>query len=318
VTRGATLRLCVACGCKAQPNVPQPDDAAPDDLAVVDFATDTANDGAVDLGPDLACPPGPEICNNGCDDDRNGYTDGDDPACTPQVLATFSAGSAGLQRLLLGSPPSFATLDTNAVLPGSFAHYERSFAPYVYLVTEGSTRQLRRLSLAGNGGKGSFVDISLAFAARDVCVFNNELILVERIPATLHRFMADGMTEIATFPIGATTFATACASDGDHLYVATHDNIGNPSQFLILDKGYQQVAGSPVAMPDALVSQGMDRCLDFAWTQRASQFYGLFVASNFAPDAQLSADQIYPFAFDGGIGDPIDAGTLHGIGAFLP
>ena len=35
------------------------------------------------------CPVGPEVCGNGCDDDRNGYIDDDDPACTTQMLVTL-------------------------------------------------------------------------------------------------------------------------------------------------------------------------------------------------------------------------------------
>ena len=42
---------------------------------------------------DLGCPVGPEVCGNGCDDDCNGYTDDDDPACTSQLLVTLALGS---------------------------------------------------------------------------------------------------------------------------------------------------------------------------------------------------------------------------------
>jgi len=32
----------------------------------------------------------------------------------------------------------------------------------------------------------------------------------------------------------------------------------------------------------------------------------------------LNARQIFPFTMDGGLGAPIDAGVLHGIGTFQP
>jgi hypothetical protein len=31
-------------------------------------------------------------------------------------------------------------------------------------------------------------------------------------------------------------------------------------------------------------------------------------------DDILNATQVHPFGFDGGVGAPIDAGTLHGLG----
>src|SRR5258706_11672378 len=76
----------LAAGCRAVVTMNQEDggDASADaDLAYV--GPDIA------VTPDLACSAtGPEVCGNGCDDDRNGFTDDDDPVCTTQLLVTFA------------------------------------------------------------------------------------------------------------------------------------------------------------------------------------------------------------------------------------
>ena len=65
---------------------------------------------------DLACcAGGPEVCGNGCDDDRNGYIDDDDPACTTQILVTLSLGTPALWRLILEPTPHVVVLDGNPV-----------------------------------------------------------------------------------------------------------------------------------------------------------------------------------------------------------
>ncbi|HEY7955739.1 MAG TPA: hypothetical protein VII38_10625, partial [Polyangia bacterium] len=81
------MGVCVAglalAGCRAQ--VSMPDGGAELDLGAPDLSGDDL--GPVDLaGVDQTCagPVVPEICDNGCDDDHNGFTDGDDPACAPE------------------------------------------------------------------------------------------------------------------------------------------------------------------------------------------------------------------------------------------
>ncbi len=308
-------------GCRAQ--VDTPDGGA--DLAGADGGDDLGidDDGGFDLASsDLACsgPSVPEICNNGCDDDHNGYADADDPACTPQLLVVpgTTTASAPLQRLFLGSTPHLVTLDGNLMADGYFAEYQRAFAPTAFLTRE-SSMVLRTLTLAPGGGTGTFTDYAPTYRGRDVCVFNGELLVVERgPPGVLHRFKPDGTTELGVVSLGA-VLATSCASDGKLLYVAVHDTIGSPSQFLVFDQTLAPVAGSPVAIPGDLLTNGLDRCLDIAFSQ-TGVFYGLFVASGgVLNDAALpGASQIYPFAFDGGVGAPIDAGLVRAIGEFIP
>lgn len=313
------MAVCVAgmLGCRAQVAMP---DAGTPDQGVGDASV--PGDGPVDLaGVDQTCagPIVPEICNNGCDDDHNGYTDDDDPACTPQLLVTYQAGSPTLDRLLLSPVPKTRVLDGNPLGGGWFADYQRAFAPAVFLARESSPGTIRRLVLVPDGGVGAVSDFhpNPGYSARDACVFNGELIVVERAASSLlHRFQSDGKSEIGTVPLGANLLATACASDGKLLYVAAHDTTGDPSQFLVFDSTFSQVA--TLALPAALLGQSLDRCLDFAWAGKFG-FYGLFASSGGSlSDATLSAGQLTPFAFDGGVGAPIDAGTIHGVGEFLP
>jgi hypothetical protein len=307
------LALAVA-GCKAGVTVPPMTDLAQnEDLSA-------SLDGGADFAPappDLRCSMSAdaEVCGNGCDDDRNGYTDDDDPACTTQFLATVPGGSSpALYRLQLEPVPRLIAVDHNAVPGSSAATFRRAFSPAAYLAVEGGSRQLRRILLA-DGGTGAFSDFFTTFDVRDVCVFNNELIVVERaLSSNLHRFQADGQTEIGPVALGS-VIATACASDGPHLYVAVHTATG-PSQFLLFDKNYNQV-GAAIDVPPALAAAGLSRCLSLAWSKRANSFYGLFgdISVN---DASGFASQLFPFAFDGGAGSPVDAGTYRAIGEFLP
>jgi hypothetical protein len=187
----------------------------------------------------------------------------------------------------------------------------------VFLTRESATL-LRTLTLVPAGGMGTYSDYAPAYRGRDACVFNGELIVVERnLPSMLHRFQADGMTENPPAVSLGMVLATGCTSDGTLLYVAVHDSLGSPSQFVVLDKTFTAQPGSPLPMPDVLVTDGLDRCIDLAYSKKGV-FYGLFVSSGGAPDNTLSAGQLYPFALDGGVSPPIDAGVLHSIGAFFP
>ena len=134
--------------------------------------------------PDMACAVGPEQCGNGCDDDRNGYTDADDPACTPQMLVTFgmTSPSPSLWRLILEPTPHVAVLDGNPV--GSAA-CRRSTAPFRRRCSSRSTpapsawRSARSTAPRDHdvqraGGMGGWA------TTRDVCIFNGELIVSMR------------------------------------------------------------------------------------------------------------------------------------------
>jgi hypothetical protein len=313
---GTLLSLILWSGCRA--HVGAPPDGGPGDGAVADDLGGT--DGVDGQGVD-ACASGPtEICGNGCDDDRNGYIDDDDPACTAQLLGTVPSASEGLYRFLLGPSPSARKLDSNAVPGGGFAEYDKSFADAVFIAFEAASKYLRKLTLAA-GGTGAFVDNPTSYGVRDACVFNGELIVTDTAGHKLHRLGADGKTESGSVSLDAAYLISACASDGTYLYVAEHDQVGSPSRFEIFDKTFARV-GAPIDLWASVQNLGFDRCLDFAWVKRGG-FYGLFVASGSElNDGKLSATEIVPFAFDGGVGTPVpvplDGGTLHGLGAFQP
>jgi hypothetical protein len=278
------------------------------------------------VGADLTCAAasGPEQCANGCDDDGNGLVDADDPACTPQVIPTAQNPPAGtpLYRLLLGAGPEYKLLDENDIRPAAFAVRVRAFDPAVFIAREGNSRLLQKLTLSPTG-TGTLTDYPLAFAARDVCVFGSDLIVLERgssaaFPSRIHRFGPDGVERGTSISLGA-TLVTACASDGTRLYVATHDLLGAPSEFRVFDASYAQV--STLNLPAGLkawerTAETLDRCLDFAWTPTGG-WYGLFVdAGGSLNDALLSGDRLFRFDFDGGVPAALDAGLLHGIGDF--
>jgi hypothetical protein len=307
----------VLCGCKAQPG--EQKDAAVRDLSVDGGEEDDL--AGVDLygTVDLACPAAAaEICGNGCDDDRNQLTDDEDPACTPQVLVTWHVANM-LQRLMLRPPYLTGFVDGNTLPTTARAVYSRSFAAGIaFVAVDGPAQQLLRITLPSGMGQGAIEVIDKSYFLRDVCVFNGELIVVERT-GSLRRVAADGKTEMGTVVLPAwmpssTTLLTSCASDGTRLYVSGHVG-GAPSQFEVLDTSFAPMA-SPIPIPDALLNQGIDRCLDFAWTRGG--FYGLFISSGGNVGDTFPAYQITPFALDGGVGAPIDAGAMYGIGDYVP
>ena len=316
--RGAAAALVVVCavaGCRATPE-------APPDLAV-DMATggeDLAGDDFA-VG-DMGCPVGPEVCGNGCDDDRNGYTDADDPACTSQMLVTLSMGSPALWRLVLEPKPHVVVLDGNPIATnGAMATYNATFAPAAFLSFDSGTKLLERVPIGG----GAITSKATAYSTRDVCVFNGELIVVDPRSAgsLLHRFEADGATEIATDMGPATVpvsgVATACSSDGTMLYVARHPTIGN-SEIAVFAKGANGPVdtGAVIAMPDSLVAAGYDRIVDLVYVKKSGNFIGLFAMSGGMADSALDGQVMAPFSFDGGVGDWIDGGVWHGVGEFMP
>jgi hypothetical protein len=275
--------------------------AGTDDLAVVDMTM---------------CAVGPEICNNGCDDDRNGYIDADDPACTSQMLVTMALGSTTLSRLILEPTPHLVVLDGNPVPNGGMASFNLAFAPAAFIAYDASTKKLERR--VPGGASTTFLP---GYTTRDVCVFNGELIVVDtRLTSVLHRFMADGKTEILP-TVTLSGQAGACASDGKSLFVARHTAVG-PSEIVIFDKGGVNgpVASAlpPIPIPDALLSNGYDRIVDLAYIKKTGIFIGLFAVSGGSPDSALSGDVMAPWSPDGGSGPRIDGGIWHGVGEFLP
>ena len=308
----ALLLLCAVAGCRATPGVSS-DDLAVDDLGMGD---DLAGD---DLAvADMACPVGPEVCGNGCDDDRNGYTDDQDPACTSQMLVTVQLGSTSLSRLVLEPTPHLVVLDGQPVAGGGMATFNGAFAPAAFIAYEGGTRQLARVPIGG----GTTTTASTSYGERDACVFNGELIVVEPKnfgsgAGVLHRFKPDGKTELGT--VAVVDLATACSSDGTMLYVAHHPS-GGPSMIRVYAKGASgpMDTTTDIAVPDALVNAGYARIVDLVYVKKGGVFVGLFSTDLATADSSLDGEVMAPFGFDGGVGGFIDGGVWHGVGEFLP
>jgi hypothetical protein len=313
-------------GCRATV-ADQPLDLAPSpDLAFLPVPqVDMAQD---DAGPDMfVCPKGNEICDDNCDNDGNGYKDADDPACTPQLLVTYTStgdspmGTPVLWRLVLDNPPRVEQFDANPVEPYAMANYNRAFSDMIYLVLYGGGGELDTIVQ----GAAPLLNIP-AFRTRDVCTFNGELIVLEPrstiTGSTLHRMQKDGVTEILP-AVQMTGVASACASDGDNLYVAFYQ-IPTASRIEVFTKS----ANGPVdtgidnaiPMPPSIVTSCCDRLLDFAYVKKGGMFIGLFAngEAGTVGDQLLSGSLMAPFALDGGVGPVIDAGVWSGVGEFLP
>ena len=268
---------------------------------------------------DLGCPVGPEVCGNGCDDDRNGYTDDDDPACTSQMLVTLEMGSPALWRLVLEPQPHVVVLDGNPISTnGGMATYDATFAPAAFLAFDAG-KLVQRTPIGG----GATTTSSTMFSTRDVCVFNGELIVVEpnNLPAgsgLLHRFKPDGQTELLP-AVKVASVATACSSDGAMLYVARHPVPGD-SVIEVFAKGANGPVDTGVAitLPDALLNATYTRLVDLVYIKKSGTFIGLFAIPGASPDNGLDGQVMAPFAFDGGVGPFIDGGVWHGVGEFMP
>jgi hypothetical protein len=303
------------------------------DMTVPDMGDDseggTPPDMLVDLfGADLLCTTvEPENCSNNCDDDKNGYMDDDDPVCTHQVVVTTMGSSVRVRRLILDGTPRLLDLDGN-VFPGNgSATFVRAFSPAIYLASDSGRIQRIQVPDGGSGAFTTYYTLANGWppgAPRDACIFNGELLILERNPSVmaskLHRFNADIMMDKGTVTLPA-GFPTACSTDGDRLYVAIYDPLGGPSRFHVFDKTLT-LTGSPIDIPPSLAAAGYDRVIGFAWSKKDQSFFGLFVkAMGSTDDTKLNATQIHPFGFDGGVGTPIDSpmdAGLHGIGTFLP
>jgi hypothetical protein len=266
----------------------------------------------------MACATmGPEVCGNGCDDDRNGYTDDDDPACTTQMLVTLTLGTPALWRLVLEPTPHVVALDGNPVsMNGAMATYDATFSPAAFVSFEGGTKLLQRVPIGG--GAITTHDTS-PYSVRDVCVFNGELIVVDprSSGSFLHRFKPDGSTELGM--VAVADVASACSSDGTMLYVSSHPTAGD-SAIHVFGKGASGPVdtGLTIALPDALLNAGYTRLVDLVYVKKTKSFIGLFAMPMALTDSQLNGDVMAPFGFDGGVGGFIDGGVWHGAGEFMP
>jgi hypothetical protein len=311
---GVVCAVVAVAGCRATPETP------PDDLGV-DMAGGGDDSGMDDfaVGGDLACAVGPEVCGNGCDDDRNGYTDDDDPACTSQMLVTLAIGSStsALWRLVLEPTPHVVVLDGNPITTnGAFATYNAAFAPAAFIAYEAGSKQLERRPI---GGGAITVHDTSPYSVRDVCVFNGELLAIDprASGSFLHRYSADGKTELGM--VAVANIATACSSDGTMLYVARHATVGG-SELAVYGKGASGPVdtGTAIALPDAISMGGYDRIVDLVYIKKTGLFIGLFAMSNGMADNALDGEVMAPFGLDGGVGNWIDGGIWHGVGEFVP
>ena len=299
--------VCAVAGCRATPE-------APADMAL-DLSAGGEDLAGADLAvADMACPVGPEVCGNGCDDDRNGYTDADDPACTSQMLVTLGgAGTPALWRLILEPQPHVVVLDGNPVGGGGMATYHRAFAPAAFIAYDGASKHIDRVPIGGGGATTSALT---GYTTRDACVFDGELIIVDSRPAPpgyLHRFMSDGATPIGS-PISVVGIPSGCTSDGTMLYVSEHPTTGASDIRVFAKSANGPVdTGTTIALPDALVGSGYDRLVDLAYIGKSGLFVGLFTT-----EAGSEGDVMAPFALDGGAGPWIDGGVWHGVGEFMP
>lgn len=295
--RRAAIAALVA-GCRA--GVATPPDLTP----VYDLAAPI-----LDAGPDMSCLLGPEICDDGCDNDGNGYTDGDDPACSAIAIAVVNPGGAALRWRFGVSLSPFQVESGGSQWSGDVA-YRADVAPgEAFVNADAPARLVERRVLLDGTVTWRRNDLQV----RDVCFFGGAPILVEPGAGSgaLHVLDRDGGDE-RVVPVAAGAPA-ACASDGKLLYVPIHS--GNArSVFLVFDGNFNVVAMRP--MPPALAE---DRCLDLAWTSRG--FWGLFTVSGGAFDSLLDATHAWPFGMDGGVGMPVDlpdGSTAHSLGEFFP
>lgn len=304
----ALLPLLFACGCRAVAGTP--DGTGGPDSATLFDASDHADRAFLpdfEVAPDLGCPPSAtEVCNDGCDNDGNGYADAEDPACAPIALAGQAAGDAVRFAFTPGTLAPFLTL---APWSGSIA-YRRAVSPDAWVTHEAPSMKLERV----DPKTGMATIVESTYYARDVCFFGGNLIVVQPgvSTGTLHQLKPDG-TELGTATVAAGVPA-ACASDGTLLWVPVHTGMAR-SQLIGFDA--QLKPATMRAIPPSLAE---DRCLDLAFTVAGP--YGLFASSGGVGDVQLSAPQAYPFALDGGVGAPIPlpdgSPNLHSLGEFAP
>lgn len=288
-----------------------------------------------DAGPDLfVCPKGVEICDDNCDNDGNSLVDGDDPACTPQLLVTATTGGNSavgtpqLWRLVLEPKPHTEMVNPNVVPPYAMANYNAAFSLSFYEVLYNGGGELDIPSPLM--GVASLLIVP-PFATRDVCTFNGELIVLEprsgppAMPpqSTLHRMQADGMTEVTPAVVMA-GIASACASDGEKLYVSFYE-VPTPSQIEVFTKSDTgpKDSGLAINIPSTIVTSCCDRLFDFAYVKKGGgAFIGLFAkgedASGLLSDGDLTSGQLMQFDFDGGVGPVYDAGVWNGVGEYLP
>jgi len=321
VTRvAAALAVAALCaGCPAQ--AVAPDDAAPQaDAGQEDVALDV-------LPPDDAPPDVPEqtdacpaeehesSCLDGCDNDGDGFTDGDDPDCVTAFLITrepadgvlrWRVGDLGPVALHAGGTPGRPLVDAIQLAGAGFA-VQRGMAP---------GRGLYRFDPHPDPAPGAARLFDVGFQPSDVCVFAGRVIVTESGGPRLHAY-----DPAATVPDGGVpaplrsatltrgTLLRACAADATDLYAVVATASGT-DDVVRLDADLNEL-GWPGLPTGLAVDQ--KRLLDLAWDRRGGQFYGLFVGT------EPNTADVTPFAMGGAVGTPVTAPfALATLSTFAP
>ena len=314
----AALGVAALCaGCPAQAVVQ--DDAAPQqDAGQADVADDVAP--PEDAPPDVpeqtdACPTESQelSCGDGCDNDDDGFVDGDDPDCVTAFLVTHEPAD-GVLRWRVGDGDTIALhaggtagrpiVDT-AQLPGFGFAVQRGMAP---------GRGLYRFDPHPDPASGPALVFDVGFQASDVCVFANKVVVTELGGPRVHTYdpaaiSLDGGTPAASVTLTRGTLVRACVADATALYAVVATASGT-DDIVQLDANLNEVAWP--GLPSGLAS-GKTRLLDLAWDRRTAQFYGLFVG------AEVNTTDVTPFAMGGAAGAPVTAPIgLMTLSTFAP
>jgi hypothetical protein len=321
VTRfAAALWGAVLCaGCPAQ--AVAPDDAAPQaDAGPQDVALDV-------LPPDDAPPDVPEqvdacpteehesICLDGCDNDSDGFTDGDDPDCVtafliahepPDGVLRWRVGDADPVTLHAGGTSGRPLVDS-AQLAGAGFTVQRGMAP---------GRGLYRFDPHPDPASGPTLLFDVGYQASDVCVFAGRVVVTELTGPRVHTY-----DPTATAPDGGApaplrsatltrgTLVRACVGDATDLFAVVATASGT-DDIVRLDADLNEL-GWP-GLPTGLAAD-KKRLLDLAWDRRAAQFYGLFVG------VEPNTADVTPFTMGGAVGTPVTAPfALSTLSTFAP
>jgi hypothetical protein len=316
----ATLGVAALCaGCPAQ--AVAPGDAAPqEDAGQADVQDDVAP--PEDAPPDVpeqtdACPAETTelSCGDGCDNDGDGFVDGDDPDCVTAFLVTheppdgvlrWRVGDADVLALHAGGTPGRPIVD-GAQLPGSGFAVQRGMAP---------GRGLYRFDPHPDPAPAPTLLFDVGFQASDVCVFAGHVVVTELGGPRVHTWdpaatVPDGGVPAPLKSVTLTrgTLVRACAADATGVYAVVATASGT-DDVVRLDADLNEVSWP--GLPTGLAA-GQKRLLALAWDRRTAQFYGLFVG------AETNTADVTPFAMGGAVGPPVTAPfALTTLATFAP
>jgi hypothetical protein len=319
----AALGVAALCaGCPAQAVAPvdaaPQADAAPEDVPLDLLPPDDAPPDDLPEQTD-ACPAEEHesSCLDGCDNDGDGFTDGDDPDCMTTFLITrepsdgvlrWRVGDADAVALHVGGTPGRPLVDAIQLAGSGFAVQRGMAVP---------GRGLYRFDPHPDPAPGPTLLFDVGFQASDVCVFAGRVIVTELMGPRLHTYDPD-----ATAPDGGApaplrsvtltrgTLVRACAADATDLYAVVATSSGT-DDIVRLDADLNELSWP--GLPTGLQA-GKTRLLDLAWDRRTSQFYGLFVGGT-----EPNTVDVTPFTIGGAAGTPSTAPfALATLSTFSP